>query len=187
MNWIKKLRKQGACDKGIDWASQFESPQEAWSACERGDWMLWAWGRNCGKRGSKSHRQLVLVCVECARSSVKYVKNEEIKKVIQKSLDTTERWARGEKTVSSLNDVKNAANAARSARYADYAASRAADAACAAANAAWSAAWYAARAACAAADATGTRECFKVYKEFSDMIRKIQPECPIILEKWRFY
>ncbi len=173
-NWIEKLRKQDACWEAIDWASDYKTPQAAWNACEDAEWMLWAWDRNCGKIGSKSHKKMILCCVEIAKNSVKYIKNKEVKMLVKKSLKTTERWASGEKSVT-LEDVKNAAYAARypnAAGYAAYAARSARYAAWAAAGAAdaWDAAGYAADAAGYAADAKK--------KKYAKMIRTIQPLCP---------
>ncbi len=173
-NWIEKLKEEGSCPKAIDWASDYKTPQAAWSACERADWMLWAWSRNCGKIGSKSHRRLVLCAVECARTDVKYIKDkEEVKKLVKKSLDTTERWARGEEGVT-LEDVKSTADATADATAAAGAAGYAGYAADAAAIAA-AAAGYAADAA-DAATAIAARE--KALKECADIIRTIQPDCP---------
>jgi predicted nucleic acid-binding Zn-ribbon protein len=158
MNWIKKLRKQGACLDGLDWASEYPTAQEAWDACENANWMLWAWGRNCGKIGSKSHRQLVLACVECARTSLKYVKDKEVKKLVKKSLDTTERWARGEDGVT----LENAGGYAAGAISAGYAAA--------------DAAVWTSRADAAAGAGAAARE--KALKKCAGLIRKIQPLCP---------
>ncbi len=115
-NWINKLKEEGSCPKAIDWASDYKTPQAAWNDCERGDWMLWAWSRNCGKIGENSHRMLVLCNVAIAKTSVKYIKNKEVKKLVKKSLETTERWACGEEGVT-LEDVEKAAAAAWSAGY----------------------------------------------------------------------
>ncbi len=194
-NWIEKLKEQNACRDSLAWTSKQESPQAAWNACERGDWMLWAWGRNCGKVGSKSHRQLVIACVGCSRTSLKYVKDKEIKKLVKKSLDTTERWARGEEGVT-LKDVENATDstwnadwsnagnaaayvsaAARSARYAAVAVTYSA-----AASAAASAVWTSRAAGYATGYATDTDAAAaartKALKKCADIIRTIQQKCP---------
>ena len=39
MSWRIKL--VNACVQGYDFALQYETPQEAWEACPRGDWMCW--------------------------------------------------------------------------------------------------------------------------------------------------
>ncbi len=185
--WIEKLKKSDACREGVAWASEQESAQAAWDACERGDWMLWAWGRNCGKQGSKIHRRLVLCAVECARTSLKYIEDKEVKKLVKKSLKATERWARGEEGVT-LEDVRNAAwHTAACAAWA-WAATDAA--------AYWSAADAAHYAACAASDASDTDAARaahyaaaaahyaaattieKKLKKCAGIIRKLQPECP---------
>ncbi len=183
-NWYEKLKTQQACSAGLAWASNYINSQAAWNACNRGDWMLWAWSRNYGKIGSKSHRRLVLCCVEIAKTSVKYIKDKEFKRLVKKSLDTTERWARGGEKSVTLEDVKNAAAAVWSA--ASYAAGAAGAAAAAAGAADAADARYAAgasavaarsaRAAAAGDDSNVVKE--KALKKFADMIRTIQSECP---------
>ncbi len=190
--WIEKLKKQEACDESIAWAKEYPTAQAAWDACERGDWMLWAWDRNCGNSGSESHRMLVLCAVECVKTSLKYVKNKDVKKLIKKSLDTTERWAKGEEGVT-LDDVKNAANAAANAAAAAGAAAGD-DGTNSATDATWCVAYaavggdldyaaaaaantaYAAGDAVAAADYRAART--KALKKCADIIRKIQQKCP---------
>jgi hypothetical protein len=41
MNHIEWLKKHGACEGGIAFASQYETLQEAWDACEIIDYLAW--------------------------------------------------------------------------------------------------------------------------------------------------
>ncbi len=187
-NWIKKLEKTGSCPKGVAWASQYETAQEAWNACNRGDWMLWAWGENCKEDYSKSHKNMVLACVKISKKSIKYIENKEIEKLVKKSLDTTERWAKGEKSVS-LKDIEDSipysryydtAYACRNHPAAVFA-WRAYSATCSACYAGWTnpgdVAGDSARSICVALN-RGVDVQDKALKGFADIIRNIQPLCP---------
>ncbi len=185
--WIEKLKKTGPCQEGLDWASKYETAQEAWDACERADWMLWAWGENCKEDYSKSHKNMVLACVKISKKSIKYIENKEIEKLVKKSLNTTERWAKGEKGVT-LKDIEDGI---QNSKYYDTAyacrnhpaavfAWRAYSATCSACYAGWSASDVAgdsARSICVALN-RGVDVQDKALKEFADIIRKIQPLCP---------
>ncbi len=141
-NWIKTLEGIGACSEALAWGEQFTTPDEAWAACERGDWMLWLLGKLAGGPETASRKKLVLAACQCARFALPYVKEGETRPL--KAIKFAEAWAKGASGVS-LQDVNNAA--AADAAYAAYAAAAAAYA-YAAADAA-----YAAFAAAAAADA----------------------------------
>lgn len=39
--WHEELESADPCVKGLVFALRFDSAGEAWSACQRGDWMLW--------------------------------------------------------------------------------------------------------------------------------------------------
>ena len=118
---IIKLKELSACPEAVEWASQFETIQEAWDNCERGDWMLWLLGKQVGSPRSKSRKELVLIACKCARLSLKYVPKYEKRPL--KAIQTAEKWVRGEAT---LQQVRYAAYAAADAAYAAYAAAYAA-------------------------------------------------------------
>ncbi len=73
---IKYLKKLSACRGAVEWAEQFNTIQEVWDNCERGDWMLWLLGEQSGKPESKSRKKLVLTACKCARLALKYVSKE---------------------------------------------------------------------------------------------------------------
>jgi hypothetical protein len=41
-HWSKRLRQHDACQGAVDWTQQYPTPEAAWAACMRSDWMLWA-------------------------------------------------------------------------------------------------------------------------------------------------
>jgi len=46
-DWIKKIEAFNPCPgagEWVEWCEQFPDLQQAWDACERGDWMLWLLG-----------------------------------------------------------------------------------------------------------------------------------------------
>src|SRR3990167_10919556 len=71
--WNEKLNQLGACPEALVWAEDYESLEEAWQKCERGDWMLWLAGRLSGRPESKSRKLVVLATCQCAKVSLKYV------------------------------------------------------------------------------------------------------------------
>ena len=38
--WLKPIKRMGACLDAIVWCEDYDSLEEAWLVCERGDWML---------------------------------------------------------------------------------------------------------------------------------------------------
>ncbi len=152
-HWTQKLKKLGACEDMVIWASEQQNLEKAWQNCERGDWMLWLAGKTAGPSGDTRRKKLVLAAVECAELSISYVRARENRPA--KALRIARDWAIGGK--STLEDVKSAAyvvsaaasaaDASASAAPAAYASAAAADA-----NASASAAAYVAYVASAAAD-----------------------------------
>ena len=189
-NWIHNLRSLEACREAVEWAKQHKSPQAAWDACERGDWMLWALGSLAGPSESDSRRKLVLTACKCARLSLKHVKAGDDRP--RKAIETAEAWARKKKGVT-LDDVRAAADAAAdaacAAAYAAGAAYAANGAADAAADAAYAAAYaagaayaaYAACAACAAADAAYAAYAQRqTLKHCAAIVRRAYPKAPVM-------
>jgi len=157
---IEYLKKLNACTEAVIWAKQFNTTQEAWDNCERGDWMLWLLGKQSGKPGTKSRKKLVLTACKCARLSLKCVPESEKRPI--EAIQTAERYAKGVKGVS-LQDVRKAACAADDA--AVYVA-----AVYAAAYAAYAAAYAATYAAYAASDRA------KTLKKCADIVHKDYPK-----------
>ena len=107
--WINPISDLRACQEALDWAEQYDSMEEAWQKCERGDWMLWLAGKMAGGARSKSRRTLVLAACSCARLALPYVEKGETRPL--EAIETAEAWARREPSVT-LGEVIAAANAA---------------------------------------------------------------------------
>ena len=163
--YILKIKKLGACEEAVLDAHNYETSQELWDKCERGDWMLWLIGRMSGGVGDERRKQLVLTACKCARLTLPHVKKDELRPL--KAIETAEQWARGENGVT-LDDVRAAANAAA---YAAVNAANAADAANAAANAAVN-----------AADAAADAAKKDTLKQCADIVRKDYPDLDDILK-----
>ena len=121
--WLRIIKKMGACEEAVEWCKQFSTFEEAWAKCEHGDWMLWLLGKLSGEPGSDDRRKLVLVLCECARLALSYVREGEKRPLI--AIETTEKWAKGEDNIT-LDDVKRAVHAAYAVHAAVHAAAHAA-------------------------------------------------------------
>ena len=106
-----RLEALDACSEAREWAGR-KGLRTVWRTCERGDWMLWL----AGRVGVDRH-VFVLAACECARLSLVHVPAGEDRPRV--AIETAERWARGDTTVS-IADVRKAAHAAHAA-YAAYA------------------------------------------------------------------
>ena len=145
-----------ACHDAQDWAEQYDTLQQAWDACDRGDWMLWLCGKLAGPPESASRKKLVLATCACARLALPYVQPGELRPL--QSIETAETWARGE-AGATLADVQAAyAAAAAYAAYAAYAV-------------------YAADA-YAAADADAADARASTLKQCADIVRAAYPLAP---------
>jgi len=162
----QKLIGLGACGEAVEWAARYQTEQEAWDSCQRGDWLLWYAGRYAGEPGSQARKRLVLAACACARVALPLVAEGETRPRV--AIETAERWARGDgATLDDVTSAAYAAYAAASAAYYAYAASSAAYAA----DAAYSAAAYSAY----SADAATRREMLATY---ADIVRGYYPTPP---------
>jgi len=186
---ISLLDDLNACSQSKDWvkAQNMASLEDAWLKCERADWLLWF----AAKRGL-DRKKLVFIACQCARTALKYTKDERVLKCIE----TAEAWTGDEVSIEELKKARDSAYAAYSAAadasdaaYAAYSAAAAADASDAAyaayaASAAYAAAYAAdAYAAADAADAYAAADAayatrIKAQKECADIVRKYLPELP---------
>ena len=107
-NWIKPLKRMGACAAALEWCEHYESLDKAWAVCPRGNWMLWLLGKLSGNPESASRKKLVLVTCQCARLSLPYVKVGELRPL--RAIEIAEAWARGDDGIT-LEDVRNASHA----------------------------------------------------------------------------
>lgn len=70
--WLKRLQRMGSCREALEWCQGYDSPQAAWAACDRGDWMLWYAGMMSGPPSSDSRRKLVGAVADCLHVAVPY-------------------------------------------------------------------------------------------------------------------
>ena len=130
--WIKPIKKLGACEEALEWCEDYETLEDAWANCKRGDWMLWLLGKSAGAPETDSRKKLVFTVCQCARLALPYIPEGEERPL--KAIEIAEAWTQGKET---LEAVKAAAHMAYAA-YIAYAAAHmayAADAAHAAAHA----------------------------------------------------
>jgi len=153
------LRKLGACKEARKFA-EMKTLTEAWSTCERGDWLLWIAARMVGQHGWPTHQQIVLAACTCAETALQYVSKGEDRPRI--AIETARRWAIGEATLDEVRADAAAAYAAYAdSTYAAYADVAYADAA--AVYAAYADSTYAAYAANSNANSN---------MELSDIVRR---------------
>ena len=110
MKPIELARKLNSCEVAAEFVNQYETIEEAWAACPRGDWMLWT-----AAKLKIDRRLLVGVLGKCARTVQHLMKNPRS----IAALDACDKYAAGE---ISEKDLKAAAAAAAAAYAAGYAA-----------------------------------------------------------------
>ena len=165
------LERFGACLVAVDWMNTHGyTLEEAYAACERGDWLLWF-----AARVGVDQKCLVLVGCECARDALQFVPDGDDRP--RRAIDTAEAWARGEVSIEELRSAAAVAataattySAYAAAMYAIYTASHGAA--------------YAAAAACVAADAYGAADASirkTKLREYADLVRCRIP-WPVVAE-----
>lgn len=180
-HWTSQLVALGACPDAIRWARNYPTFDAAWSACERGDWLLWYACRVSGRPESESRRRVVLAACDCAELALPtYERRYPGDNRPRRAIETARRWARGEDGVT-LSDVRAAyAAAAYAAAAAADAASDAADAAAARAASACAAAYADASAAYAAIAAYADAARNEMLRTCADIVRRHYPTPPTI-------
>jgi len=131
--WIATLTRLEACTDARAWARSLPAdttPESAWSACERGDWLLWLLGA-LHRRGAVTRQVLVLAACASARTALRYLAGRPAEAASIASIETAERWCRGEATIDEVRAARDAAWAVRCEAWPDaaYAAAYAAAAA----------------------------------------------------------
>src|SRR5690349_2564974 len=103
MKHIQTLIGLGACASAVNWSRDYIVPQEAWDACERGDWMLWLLGKLSGPVDSESRRKLVFVAAQCAKEALPiFEKRYPDDKRVRECIEACEAYSRGEITMTVL-------------------------------------------------------------------------------------
>ncbi len=140
MNTFKEiLIEHGACKEAVDWA-EGKTYEEAYSTCERADWMIWLFARNWGKPGFPTKRQVLLAACDCAETSLAFAPEGELRPA---QAIASARLAIEDPSEENLEAAYAASSAAYAAAHADGTFSRAAESASSAAYAASSAAYAA--------------------------------------------
>ena len=155
---IDRLRGK-ACDTAVVWLETQPDVETAWASCSRGDWMMWILEQVVDTK------KLAACDIEIRRTVLKFVPDGEDRPRI--TIDTYERWAKGEASDEELTIARAAGADAWAAG--------------AARAATWDAAWYAARAAARAAQAAraaGDAARSAALSDFSDIVRKHFPQAP---------
>jgi hypothetical protein len=124
-----QLSRIGACQVAVEWAGEYETLQEAWAACDRGDWMLWLCGKMIGKEGWPTHQAIVLAACDCAELVLPlYEQRYPADPRVRVCLAITRQWAAGNAAIEAVKvagcAAYAAADAAADAAHAAYAASR---------------------------------------------------------------
>ena len=156
---LTTLTGLNACTDAKEWVLSLNddvSNEAAWTACERGDWMVWLIGA-LHRRDAITRQVLTLATVACTRTALPRLAGRPAESAVSALLDATERWCRGEADMPVVKDARDAVYRARDEAWKAYQAARriywdAIDRRNAAAAAAYAAA-AAAYAADAAADA----------------------------------
>jgi len=168
------IKKFDPCKKALIFYNSFETSEEAWEKCERGDWMLWI-----AQKLQVDVRKLVLAKSLCAYTVKHLMKDQKSKDAIYVAF----LFGRGKATKQELMAAAAYADAAYAAAayaaayadayaaaYAAYAAYAAADAATyAAADAAYAAAYADAYADAAYADTAYADAAYAAAKKENQM------------------
>ena len=86
-HWSERLARLGACEEALDWCKSQPSPEAAWDACPRGDWLIWIAARVVPNR-----RLVVGVACQCVRDAVEFGYQMRL------ALGVVGAWAWGEVT-----------------------------------------------------------------------------------------
>ena len=157
-----RIEHLSPCSEGVEYLNTFDTWEDFWQKCNRGDWMLWLCGKLAGEPMSDSRRPLALAACECARLSLPYL-SPRSRKNSTKLIRLVETWATNN-TVTRQH-LLDAATAAYTADVADAAYAAAAAAAAVAADVAYA----------ATVKATTLARC-------ADIVRKHYPKIPIEVE-----
>jgi hypothetical protein len=147
MIFKEQLKAINACEEALNWVKD-KTLQEAFTTCERADWMLWAYARLY----PDNLRELTLAKGHCANTIRNLMKDERSIKAI----DTAIQFGEGKISREELDAAADAARDAADAAAAAYAAAAATVAYAATVAAAYAAAHDAARDAYTAYTAAAT-------------------------------
>ena len=141
---LERLKQLGACAEAIEFAARYRSPEAAWDACHRVDWLIWY-----AIKAGVPNQLVVRATCACVRTALKYVPEDEPQP--RTLIEMSERWCDGLATLEEVTAAITVAvilthdgsKAARAAIYAAYATDDIGYAVDAVATAADAAAWAA--------------------------------------------
>ena len=192
MSYIDQIATMGACPNALDWLREAKhpTPEVAWNACSRADWMVWLVARS---QTEQPDRQALVLCIcDIAETVLCYVPAREDRPRI--AIETARRWARGEATEDEVRAAARAAYAAYNVVFVVATATAAAKAvaytavaqsnvtaAVYATDAVSAAAWAdAAAKAAAPADVASTHFTPAAYAAYANIVRRYFPNPPIL-------
>ncbi|KKN77755.1 hypothetical protein LCGC14_0357290 [marine sediment metagenome] len=165
-----RIEHLSPCLEGVEYLNTFDTWEDFWQKCNRGDWMLWLCGKLAGEPMSDSRRPLALAACECARLSLPYL-SPRSRENSTKLIRLVETWATNNTvTRQHLLDAATYGAGAAGAAYAAYS-----DVAAAAAYAATYGAGAGAAYAAAAVRTNTLARC-------ADIVRKHYPKIPMEVE-----
>ena len=173
--FLESLANRHACEEAIEFAEHYETPQEAWDACENSNWMSWLLRRTLRNPTPEQHKSLVRIACDAARLSLPAVKPGELRPL--QAIEAAEAWICGKATKKVVAAAAKAATCTADATYAAaYAAAHASYAAVHAASACAHASDSAAHAAFAACAASAYKSDVALHKQIANIIRRYFPD-----------
>jgi regulator of protease activity HflC (stomatin/prohibitin superfamily) len=168
-----EIDKYDPCIDAIRFRSRYQTFEDAWNNCERGDWMLWI-----AQRVGVDIRTLTLAKALCAKTVIDLMKDHRSINAV----NVAERFGRGEADEDELRSAAHAASSVAAASSSAYAAAAsAADYASASSSAAAAAAadYFSAASSAASASASAAASRFLFFpvlknrKQTADICREI--------------
>ena len=95
INFKDWLIEKDACSDAVEWVGE-KSEAQAWSKCQRADWMIWCLGKMSGTPGFPDINRIVLLACWCARRSLKYIPDGEDRPRL--AIEAAERCAKNPTT-----------------------------------------------------------------------------------------
>jgi len=116
MNWVKEfIEMYDTCPKAAGWlrAGEFASPQEAWNACERGDWMLCLLGQSRALNKNVAVKIAYRITKEVSGGNAVWGLLAD--PILREAVETAEKWRVGDATLAELAAAGEAAGAVAAA------------------------------------------------------------------------
>lgn len=93
MEWLEDFKKLNPSSEAIEWVrnGKFKTLEQAWIACNRGDWMLSYWAKHHGPITPETHKELVVCASEIARKLLDFNPKGENRPL--RAIEAAEVWA----------------------------------------------------------------------------------------------